>query len=437
MNPVTDRRSIQDIIPPARSKIARPSITPPQGVVAPPPLPTPRPPEEQFSMQESEPRRSLMPFILIAGGAVLVALIVIGLMSTIFHTASASVTIAEYRSDVSGTYTADTTGEGADALTYEPLSVEERVTKTVAASGSAQVEDRAMGTITISNMGTQQRLITNTRFESKGGLVYRIHAPIVVPAAATKGGVKTAGVIDAVVYADQPGDKYNSGATTFTVPGLKGSPQFDLITASSKGAISGGFVGTRATVEKSIREAAVTELRAEADRALRAKVAGAFPEGTIVFPDSIAITYREEPDKAEGGNATIAVVGTALAPAFNADALARALAVHAQIAATAPLKLENAGELSFAAGPGGNVQAGGAISFTLGGSAHLVSKFDPVKLATDLAGRTQAEAEQVRAEYASLVGPIALTVQPFWMSTLPADPEKIEVTVLGALDQNP
>ncbi|MEK7063268.1 MAG: hypothetical protein AAB955_01090 [Patescibacteria group bacterium] len=380
-----------------------------------------------------EPARSYWPFILIALGAILLIAVVIGLMSTVFHTAEATVTVAEWKSDISGTYTAG----GTAPITYEPTSVEERASKSVPATGTTEAEDHASGTIVVTNMGTEQRLITNTRFETKEGLIYRIHTPIVVPAAVTKGGTKTPGSIEAIVYADQPGDKYNVTNADFTIPGLKGGAQFELITAKSKGAMSGGFVGTRAKVEKSTEDAAVSELKAGLDRALRDKLLASHGEGTVVFADSIEINYRTEPAAgADSGNATITVVGTARAPAFSADALSVELAGKAQIAAGGRLVLKNASELSYTAGPGGNVDAAGALSFTLSGVAHLASEFAPLKLSYDLSGKSETEVESVRVSYPSLVGPINLTVYPFWMSTLPDEPEQITVIVKGALDQN-
>lgn len=424
-------RSIQDIIPPARSKPIRPSVVGP----TPPPPPTP-PMHSDDNNDMHEPRgRGMWTFVGIAAIAVLVIGVGIALMSTVFHSASASVVVSEWKSDVSGSYTA-----GGDVpLTYTPVSVTDKASTSVPATGSIAAEDHAFGTIIVSNLYStkSQRLITNTRFETKDGLIYRTHAPIVVPGYTTKNGAKVAGTVEAVVYADQAGDKYNTGMTTFTIPGLKGSDQFTTMIATSKTPMSGGFIGQRATVEASIHDAAVEQLKADLDRTLRAKVTADAPAGSVVFADSIDISYTSEPDQAEGGNATITVNGTAIAPAFSGDALARELASHAQIVSDAPLSLANTSELTYSAGTGGDVQSGASISFTLTGSAHLVAVFNPSQLATDLAGKTEAGVETVRSAYPSLIGPITIAVYPFWIHTLPTNPDRIHVIVNGALDQKP
>jgi len=371
----------------------------------------------------------------IAAGAVAVVALVVVLMSTVFHTARAEVTLSEWKSDISGTYQAG----GKNQLSYQPVTASDTVTRSVPATGQVKAEDHASGTIIVSNLysAKPQRLITNTRFQTKDGLIYRVHAPITVPGYTTKNGAKVAGFIEAVVYADEAGDKYNISNGDFTLPGLKGSSQFDLITAKAKGVFSGGFVGMRATVEKSVRDQAIADLKADLDRSIRDKVAAGAPPATIVFTDSIDLTYIEKPDQPDGSNATLAVEGHGVAPAFSADSLARALAEHAQIASDAPLDLKNPTELTYTAGTGGNTESGDAISFTLSGTAHLAAVFNSTKLAVDLAGKTYDEAQGVRSQYPALVGPMTIKVYPFWYQTLPANPERISVVVTGALDQQP
>lgn len=426
-------RSIQDIIPPARSKPIRPAPAP---VSQTPPPEPPMPPRVDGPVEIPSGRgKGFMPFVVIGLGAVIIVAAVVGLMSTVFHTATAEVTIAEWKSDVGGTYAA-----GGDVpLSYQPVVVEEKASRTVPATGTQKAEDRASGTIIVSNAYStkSQRLITNTRFQTKDGLLFRIHSPITVPGYTTKNGSKVPGTVEALVYADAPGDSYNIGVTDFTLPGLKNSPQFALITARSKGPMSGGFVGTRAVVEKSVRDQAIADIRAELDRTVHDKVKAATPAGTVVFQDSVAVSYRENPDQADGSNATISVTATAVAPAFTGEAIARELALKANIVSDAPLTLVNPSELTYTAASGGPIESSGPISFTLAGVAHLVASFNPAQLAQDLAGKSKDQVEMVRTGYQSLIGPIVVKVYPFWSGVLPENAERITVRVKGALDQNP
>lgn len=420
-------RSIQDIVPPARSKPIRPPVVP-----STPPPPPPSSYEPSPDPMHNDHHSSLS-FIWIAVGALAIAGIVVGLMSTVFHTAHVSVKVMEWKSDVSGTYTA-----GGDApLPFNPVKVASQATRTVPATGTVDASDRASGTIIISNLysAKPQRLITNTRFESSDGKVYRIHEPVTVPGYTTRNGQKIAGAIDAVVYADQPGESYNKESGTFKLPGLKGSNQYELITATTKGTLSGGFVGKKATVEKSVRDQAIADMKAELDRTLREKILAAAPPASLILADSIQVRYVERPDAAADTNATLAIDGTAVAPAFPGDAFAQALALQANAGMDIPLALLNPTEVQFALVSGSDIEAGKSINFTLSGSAHLRAVFNEKAFAADLAGKTKAEAAEVQGGYKGLSGSASISVRPFWLSSLPKNPERITVDVAGALDQ--
>jgi hypothetical protein len=422
-------RSIQDIVPPARSKPIRPQVQPPA-----------TPPQyehehEHFEMTPKNNGTNSWIFVWIALGALVLAGGVVVFMSTISHTAKAQVTLLEWKSDISGSYNAG----GETPLTYTPLKVTESATRTVPATGTIDAEDRATGTVTVSNLysAKPQRLITNTRFSSSDGKVYRIHTPISVPGYTTKNGQKVAGTIEAVVYADQPGDTFNLDSGDFKLPGLKGSTQYDLITAKVKTPLVGGFIGKRATVEKSVRDQAVAELKAELDRTLREKLLAELPAAAVLFADSVRIRYTESPDQASDSQATITVQGVALAPAFPSDAITRELATRASISSDTPLILRNSSELTYTEVEGEGLESGGAISFNLSGTAHVSAQFNEQKFAEDLAGKSKSEVQSVRASYQALTGPMEVTVYPFWLSTIPGNPERITVTVKGALDQIP
>jgi hypothetical protein len=372
-------------------------------------------------------------FVWVAVGALALVAAIVTVMTLFFHTAEARVVVTEWKSDVSGSYTAGDT----NPLTYDLVKVSEKASKTVPATGTAQAEDRASGTIVVSNLysAKAQRLITNTRFEAAGGKVYRIHAPISVPGYTMKGGEKVPGTIEAQVYADQPGDAYNAEQASFVLPGLKGSDQYTKITAVTKSPLTGGFIGMRATIEKSVRDSAVAEIKTDLERTLRERVQSNAPQGAVIFKDSVAITYTENPDVGTGTEATITIDGSASAPAFQGDALARELATRASISSDAPLSLINPDEVSYTGGALDSTATGTAFSFTLSGSAHLRAVFNALEFAQELAGKSEEEAQAVRSQFQSLSGPLGLEVRPFWLSSLPKNPERITVDVVGALDQ--
>ncbi|MEK7531160.1 MAG: hypothetical protein AAB573_04830 [Patescibacteria group bacterium] len=426
---MNDRRSIQDIIPPARSRPVRPQVTPVMSEEAQPPHPTqpPLPPR----MSRSRSGGGALPFIWVALITVIVLASIVGLMSTVFHSADVTVTVSEWKSDISGTYDAG----GESSLAYTPLVIADQRTKSVPATGSEEAKVRAEGVITIYNAYSTktQRLITNTRFESPSGKIYRIHAPVVVPGYVLVNGAKVPGQITAQVYADEPGPEYNTGPTEFTIPGLKGTPQFKDTYARSTDAISGGFIGQRAVVDKAVRDEAVLALKAELDRALRDAIGTKTPAGMTVFPDSALVTFREGQDTADGDNALLTVNGNLEAPMFVAEDLARILAEKVSIDTSLSLTLKNPSEIGFTNTASSTYQPGSPFSFALSGIGNIGLIFDPEELKTRIAGKGRAELESVRREYPGIQS-LSVTVYPFWLSTIPSE-GGIDVEVISALDR--
>ncbi|MDO8523888.1 MAG: hypothetical protein Q7R74_01515 [bacterium] len=429
-----EHRSIQDIIPPVRSHpTTRPPVSGAQEKMPPSPPPPPTPPQP---MRLKPERSGFAKLVFIVAGVLLVTGIGIGVASTVFN--RAYVTVTPYRFSANIEESLQVLPDGVN-LPYQKVSVTDTATKSVPATGSEHVENRASGTITVYNSysASSQRLITNTRFETKDGLVYRIHAPIVISGYTMKAGVKAPGSIDTLVYADQAGDTYNIDLMDFTVPGLKGSKQYDLIFARSKTPMSGGFIGEQAVVDPTLRSQTIDSLKADLDRLLRAKIAAATIAGTIVFNDSITITYTEGADTLQGSNAVISVSGQAVAPAFNETALARQFVATSAPSYDGLLAIENPNDLSVHVDPPGAIGTEEPLTVSIAGTAHFVSTFDGVQLARDLAGKNKKDIQPVIAAYPA-ISIIDVKLYPFWLSTLPVDPAKVKVRIVDTdVAENP
>ncbi len=412
--------SIQDIVPPARSRPVR------QAPVVPP-----KPP--MMLGDTSEPGDAKWKYFLVAG---LVAIILVGtaiaIMSTIFHTATVKVNLHAWKFDATNTYEASDTLP----LSFQIVSEDQTASKQVAASGTTKAEDRAFGTITISNTYSTkpQRYITSTRFESPDGKVFRIHEPVVVPGYTMRGSTKVAGTVSVTVYADQPGDTYNIQPTTFTLPGLKKSPQYSTITARSTQAFVGGYIGTRAVVDPATRAQVVSELRADLARQTTDALSKAVPAGSILFPNSITYTYTDLPDVSNNeSSATISVKATASAPAYPEEQLSRAVANVGSVQYDDPLTLVNWNELVYTMATGSSSHAS-STKFSLSGVAQVVADFDPNQFAKAVANKGKAAVDQERSKFPAITGPMSVLIYPFWMSSLPKE-RSIKVEATAVLDQ--
>jgi hypothetical protein len=124
----------------------------------------------------------------------------------------------------------------------EILEVTKSVSNTFESSSTKLKTAKASGTITIYNSysNDSQTLITNTRFVSGDGKLFRSQQKIEVPGYSYQSGKLTPGSVDITVVADQPGEEYNIEATTFSLPGLSGGASYTSIYAKSFSPMSGG-----------------------------------------------------------------------------------------------------------------------------------------------------------------------------------------------------
>jgi hypothetical protein len=364
-------------------------------------------------------------------GTLIIALLVIAASVGalfVFSGARVEVTPTMNPVSVSGTFAA-TLGEGE--LPFEIVSVEKTATASVAAESTENVTQSAQGTIIVSNMqDAPQALIKNTRFETPEGLVFRIRDSITVPSA--KNG--ESGTLSVTVYADEAGERYNVGPTTFTLPGLKNSPElYTKVNARSEAAMKGGFAGPRPTISDATKDAEFAKLQSTLDAELRTAIEGQVREGYVLVPGGTASQFEEQPDTAgAGNNVDLAMRGVIRGVIFPEEMLARTIAYQTVGTYSGqPLKFESLSGLMLAPAEGLIPTAGEeSFSFTLTGSTTLVWKVDPAKISAAVAGKSRAQAE-IALQALPEVESALLVLKPFWVGSFPADPAKVKVSVKG------
>lgn len=129
------------------------------------------------------------------------------------------------------------------------------------ATGVSSLSDRkARGMVTLTNTysSAPQLLVASTRLLSSDGKLFRITSDVTVPGMTGSGDQARPGSIEVQVVADQPGAEYNISPTTFTIPGLQGSPKYTKFSATSVQVMTGGGIGasdTKAVSEEDIAKA--------------------------------------------------------------------------------------------------------------------------------------------------------------------------------------
>lgn len=443
-------RDLNDIIPPSRRKamgdmtpiqhqesmpprmddisVSRPAPTP-----VPAPMPAPIP--DKHTSYDDEPEDVYTEASLITNkrnpirvprqfpfGTALLALGIIAACGLVFYSFSgAKVVVSPVMSPATVATDLVAYPDKGD-LTFQIISIEKTATTDIKASGVSNVSESAHGSITIHNsQSTKQQLIKNTRFQTADGMTFRIHDSIVVPAG---------GDIKVDVFADEAGDKYNVAATTFTIPGLKGSPAYALVTAKSVDAMTGGFVGQRATAPQDVKDKTYASMQSELTTQLQKDLAAKIPEGYVLIQGGTYPSYTPGPDVAKGADSvTLSEKGTIQAVVFPEGALARAIAFKS-------IGTYDGSNVSFASVDGLTLKPteptlapdATEYAFNIAGNTTVVWQIDTEKIAGAVAGKTRESAEIALKSFLE-VEKATLVLRPFWSHSFPSDPKKIQVVV--------
>lgn len=304
-------------------------------------------------------------------------------------------------------------------LPYEITEITDSRSKTLSATGEEEVIQKAKGTIVIFNSYSDkdQKLISNTRFETSEGLIFRINESITVPG---KSGDKP-GSIEVQVVADEAGDEYNIGLADFTIPGFKGLPQFDGFYARSKTPMSGGFSGIKKVISEEDRAVAEKELIAEVEAALVNKAKTQFGGiSTIVYnEDDIVLETMES--SGEGNSVNLIVSGKLEATLLNKGAVSTSLAQQALVNYQAgdPITVENLDALEVSLDTEENLA-------TFSGVANFKWITNISELKNDLAGKSRAGMNALMTKYPSIQKADAV-LKPVWKRSFPRNTEKIEI----------
>lgn len=316
-------------------------------------------------------------------------------------------------------------------LHFTQVRVDKEETATLPAGSVQKVEEKAQGTITISNSFSTEpvRLIKNTRFENAAGLVYRISDSINVPG--KKGSVP--GVLTVKVTADQAGEKYNlPGSDSFTLPGLKSNAEmYKGVTAKSASAFTGGFVGEKPSVDAAAAEAARSQMRTRLTEAVRQNTTES--QDGFVFPNLVVVTFETKPDTVENGSARLTEVAHIVYPLFRKEAFASALGAIVS-ADTEGSVVTFVPAADFAVRPESEIASlETGFSLVVSGTGRLIWTVNPGEIAEALAGKQVALFEEIVKGIKSVQE--ARSPQPFWTTTFPSDVNRIKVTVTDPLAQ--
>lgn len=399
-------RTLDDIIPPSRRRESEA-------------LSRPGPRLGKSSPSEHPPKFPFTTFIAIAS-------VIVASVGVLFYFSSSTVEVtpSTVSAAIQNSFTAT---KSSGNLPYEIITAQKVASQTVKGSGTKTVSSFASGTITIYNtQAKSQKLISNTRFATTAGLIFRIRSAVTIPG----GSSSKPGSISVKVYADQPGSSYNVGPTSFTIPGFAGTPQASQVYARSTSAMTGGASGTVPVVGQALEAQTRSALVAALAPDLLASIQAQIPPGYILLSGAATTTYQDLDltSSATTGMIDVKEQGTITAVIFPNAALATAVAssVTAIGYRGEPLTLRSSESLKLTAERGLPDPNDTSFSFTLSGTVSLAYTVDPARIAAAIAGKSRSAAEVALTNYPEVKRAIII-LRPFWRQSFPQDPAAISV----------
>ena len=361
---------------------------------------------------------------------ILTLLIVIvggSLLTYVFN--SATITMVPKHEDMTDFRKTVTFAEGSsdtdETVLYTIATTSISKSKELALSEKKSVQAKASGKIIVYNnySSDPQRLIKNTRFESANGKIYRINQSITVPG---KSGSKP-GSVEVTVYADSVGPEYNTAPTDFTIPGFKGSPQYDGFYARSNGAITGGASGNVSSASLADINAAKDELAIELAQEIKDKLSQQKLDGYVGLYSAPDVVFEDnENDLLAGNTSTYKVTATGYLMFAKGDELAHVVAEELRGYNNEPVRLDYTDRLTYTKKDSDKLANMQSLDILVEGSPRVVFLTDEEALKALVVGKE-------RSDFASLMKGIAsiesaeISFSPLWLSTFPKETSKIKV----------
>jgi hypothetical protein len=383
-------------------------------------------------------RRQMNPKFIIWLIAILCLLALIFGISILFSSATVVITPRTQKIIFTNdTYTARADPQNATDLTFEVLKVNQTIGETVLATEEKEVKQKASGKIIIYNnySTAPQRLINNTRFEATNGNVYRINSSVVVPGLKKVGGKIVPGSVEAIVYADQPGESYNMNLADMTgdfkIPGFKGDVRYDSFYARLKEDITGGFIGMQRIIGEDLREETENTIKTKLREQLLKELYAIMPENYLVFKDAYSVDFSNLPDTAvDKDKAKINIQGTLNAIVFNNIKLGKYMATkkisdfdnnQTEFIPSDDLVTIFSGKDTT------SLAKNDTLEIKLNGQATIKWSYDSDIIKKDLTGRKGSDIRNLASKYKDSVISMEVIFRPVWTRYFPDKEDKIEI----------
>jgi len=311
---------------------------------------------------------------------------------------------------------------------------ENTVSGEFASSGEISKAEKAEGVIRIyNNYNSLQVLVATTRFqaplekfqpplEEGENPWFRTIERVAIPAK---------GYVDVKVIADSPGEKYNIEPSTFSVPGLAGTPQYTFVYGKSSKSMKGGALEKTPQVNQEDLDKAKEELTVkveeECNESLKNKILADFDflkEASEI--KIIEASSRVQPgDELEKFNYQVKAEAQALA--FRIEDL-KNFANDFILSQVPENKIIDQKSLKVNYSlDSANLEAG-KIIISLSLEAKIYSEIEEVSLKRALAKKSVTEGKLFLEEQPE-ISEVKIKLSPFWVKEIPDEAEKIKINL--------
>ncbi|MEI6490157.1 MAG: hypothetical protein WCO16_00135 [bacterium] len=343
-----------------------------------------------------------------------------------FATATASIVASKKPISVSMDLNLSHNSTSTNPIDYDVLTMslnedipEEAI---IVATGTKALGTKSTGTVTIYNSYSKnpQILVKNTRLESTDGKIFFLTDKVTVP-----GQTASPGSIDAKIVAEKDGTSYNVGIKNFTFPGLKSSAKYKTVYAKGKTEVAGGTSPrSKVTVSPDVLDSIHAKLLESAEKQITAQK----PDDYIIIPG--------------GTQELISVDGTSTAVLDISVLLIKKIDLAIQIQTnrnldidfssenkndilidTSSIKLTLPEDLKLS-----SITKNSQIKATLTGTTTITSDLSDDVIKKEIAGLGYDNAQKLLKNKIG-VEAVNLEIWPWWVKTVPASINKIDVKI--------
>jgi len=302
------------------------------------------------------------------------------------------------------------------------------------ATGSAANTGNASGAITIYNKydpPTQFTLKAGTHFMSDSGKLFVALQKIVIPAAKKSGNKITPGSVQINVQAVEGGSDYNIAPANFSIPGLKGTPSYYSIYATSAVAMTGGYSGNVKKVTdddiQGARDVLTKKTTSDAIAALKSQISSDYIllDNAVLSSITSASTQTKSGTVAENFNYQATVTASALAfKKSDLDQFARNYIIS-QMPQGKTL-LDNSFKTDYSAS---TVDvAGGKATINLDFSSGIYQNIDKNSMTLSMLGENANQIEEtINKSFGDQVSKIKINFWPFWVVSAPNNQNVVNI----------